>query len=130
MSNYFVKLTFWRTKIQNIALLNDVMNFTKVALHSISADLEIPTNSSVDELAIKIWEKIKDNCQLQNRCLDQYVDRILCGRTYITWYRLYKGSSLSGTRCTIISNLGFNPFENLSGEVQPDFIYSHLYGGL
>lgn len=99
--------------IQNISLLNDIIRLPRESLQEISADLNLPTDCSVTEMAEKIWIGIYQNPELQNRVLDQHRHKILCGKTSVTWYSLPNGA-LNGAKQLIIENSGFNPFQVLN----------------
>lgn len=97
--------------IQNIALINDIVRLPKENLQEICADLNLPTDGSVTELAENIWTTISTDPERQNRALEPHRNKILCGKTSVTWYHLSAGGSLDGAKQQIINNCSFNPFE-------------------
>lgn len=98
-------------KVPNIVLPSDFSHLSKDSLHAICAELEIPNDGTVNDLSNRVWDKIKDSNELQNVALYQHSNKLLCGKTAITWYRLTSGSTLKGAKELIISALGVNPFE-------------------
>lgn len=99
--------------IQNVTLLNDIMRLPRESLHEISTDLNIPTDCPSSELAVRIWERLNGNGELQNRALEPYRNKVLCGKTSVTWYHLSEGATLQGAKRQILENCGFNPFETV-----------------
>ncbi|CEP67907.1 Uncharacterized [Moorella glycerini] len=100
--------------IQNVALLNDIIQLPKDNLQEICTNLDLSRDGSSTDLAEKIWLAICDNREKQNRILEPYKNRILCGKTSITWFKLSPGGSLKGAKEKIIKNCGFNPFETIN----------------
>jgi len=100
--------------IQNIALINDIVRLPKESLQEICADINLPTDGTVTELAESIWTIISTDLERQNRALEAYRNKVLCGKTSVTWYHLSTGGSLDGARQQIINNCGFNPFEEIN----------------
>lgn len=65
------------------------------------------------ELAYGIWNKIKSDPELQKIALDRCINRLLCGKTSVTWFTPLE--DIRGCKEIIIENSiknsGFNPFE-------------------
>ncbi|WP_027937319.1 hypothetical protein [Anaeroarcus burkinensis] len=97
--------------IPNVVLRSDFAHLSKEDLRTICTELELTQTGSVDDLSGRIWDKIKDNKELQNTALDAHQSKLLCGKTAITWYNLQAGASLKGAKKLIIASLGRNPFE-------------------
>lgn len=99
--------------IQNIALIKDIVGLPKETLRLICTNAELPTEGTVNDLAYRIWETIREDSQAQIRVLESVANRILAGRTATTWYRSIEEGALRGAKQIIIENTTFNPFERV-----------------
>ncbi len=99
--------------IPNIAIISDLVQLPKAMLQDICTNLNLPDDGSVAELSDKIWRRIEDSYTIQDQALEPCKQKILCGRTSVTWYHLDSGGDLSGTKELIINNLRFNPFKRI-----------------
>lgn len=97
--------------IQNISTLRDVIGLPKDSLKDICTRLDLPTQGTKDDLAYRILEKIRGNRQLQNSALESVKDKLLAGKTAITWYSSAVTDSLRGAKELIIRNLQQDPFQ-------------------
>ncbi|OPX85532.1 MAG: hypothetical protein A4E53_03526 [Pelotomaculum sp. PtaB.Bin104] len=95
--------------ILNLVLLQDIISLPKEILQDMATDLNIPTNLSTRELAVSIWQSNRGQYKTFN-CVR---NRILGGRTSVTWYQLDENQSLTGAKEVIIENCQFNPFEEI-----------------
>jgi hypothetical protein len=99
--------------VQDITLHSDIAGLPKDSLVNICIDLEIPSEGYTGELVDRIWSKISGSCA-QKVALSPYKNRLLCGRTSVTWYRLSEQGALNGSKDRIISACSFNPFNTMN----------------
>jgi len=97
--------------IPNIILRSDLSLLPKENLYTICTDLGLLTEGGGNDLANRIWEKIKDDKELQNIALERDKSKLLVGKTSVTWYRLGAGATLQSSKESIIKEAGYNPFE-------------------
>lgn len=100
-------------RVQNIATFSDLRRLNRDCLEEICNDHKIPTDGAIDELVERIWNEVKENPNKQTTILERCINKILCGKTSVTWYRLASGASLQGSREQLISKCGYNPFTSL-----------------
>lgn len=98
--------------IQNISTIKDLVGLPKDTLKQICTNMNMSSDGTVNDLANRIWERIREKRDLQNEALEFVKNRILAGKTSITWYRTTTGDSLRGAKQLIIDNHGFNPFKH------------------
>jgi hypothetical protein len=102
--------------IQNISYLPDLFNLPKEVLQKVCVKLNLPTEGKVEDLVSQIWNTINNDLSLQNEALEICKDRLLCGRTSVSWFQLqdnndlFSKKSLSGIKESIIDNSSFDPF--------------------
>ncbi|CAM3463907.1 hypothetical protein EDM52_18540 [Brevibacillus invocatus] len=97
--------------IQNLTMLRDVISLPKESLKEICTNLNLPSVGTKDDLAYSIMGRIEGNRRLQNIALESVRDRILAGKTTVTWYSSAAQNSLRGAKELIIRNFHQNPFE-------------------
>jgi len=97
--------------IPNICFLNDITGLPKEILKELCTDLNLPVEGSVNDLAVGIWQRIKDDQDLKRTTLDKCKDKLLCGKISVTWF--IPNKKIEGCKEFIIENSGFNPFENI-----------------
>lgn len=97
--------------IANIAMLKDIVRLPKDSLTEICTNLNLPSSGVKDDLANRIWDRIRGDRTLQNEALEPVKNRILAGKTAVTWYKSTASDSLWGAKKLIIENCDFNPFE-------------------
>ncbi|QYY44800.1 hypothetical protein ACKE5C_19025 (plasmid) [Aneurinibacillus thermoaerophilus] len=99
--------------IQNTVLLSDVLKLPKQTLKDICTDLDLPNDGLAGDLSERIWVKISKDRVLQNLGLKNCKDKLLAGRTSVTWYSIEGTETLDGMKELIIENNDFNPFEKV-----------------
>lgn len=96
----------------DLVLLQDLIRLPRETLQEVATDLGIETSLSAKELARAIWMKISQDNQ-QRQVLSSIDDRVLGGKTSVTWYTLDSGATLIGAKEILIESLGFDPFAAL-----------------
>jgi hypothetical protein len=99
--------------IQNICLIKDIVGLPKDTLKDICTNSGLPTDGTVNDLALRIWEHIRENRVNQNNALENVKNRILAGKTAVTWYSSVVEGALRDAKQVIIESSPFNPFEEV-----------------
>jgi len=97
--------------IPAISFLNDVSKLPKIDLEAICADLDISPVGSAEELTNNIWNKLEKNQEKKISILDGYRQKLLSGRTSVSWFKVTSGATLKGAKQKIIEKAKFNPFQ-------------------
>lgn len=98
--------------VKNLIMLNDLTRLSKDVLRQICHAMDVPSIGHVHDLALRVWKKVKDDRELQNEVFALHQDKILAGRTAVTWY-LAADERLSGMKESLIRQHPFNPFERI-----------------
>lgn len=95
--------------ILDLILLQDIVGLPKENLQDFATDLNIPTNIAARELAVSIWQHPERTIAIFNSVRN----RVLCGRTSVTWYTLGEEQTMNGAKEIIKENCGFDPFTEI-----------------
>ncbi|MBY6272744.1 MAG: hypothetical protein CW346_11105 [Bacillaceae bacterium] len=98
--------------IKNIVFINDIAKLPKEMLKEICTDLNLDDSGIKPDLAMRIWEYLRQNQTSQDEALEKCKNKLLAGQTSITWYQFDRGD-LENVEELIIKNCGFNPFEEI-----------------
>ncbi|EPY7701422.1 hypothetical protein [Bacillus paranthracis] len=100
--------------IQNLAMIKDLVNLPKDVLKEICLNSNLSTEGIGKDLANRIWERVRESKELQNSALEIVKDKIVAGKTSVTWYNTTTSGNLIGAKDLIIRNNNrFNPFERV-----------------
>ncbi|WP_267414019.1 hypothetical protein [Bacillus sp. GC_Bacil_1] len=99
--------------IQNLTMIKDLVSLPKELLKEICTNSDLSTDGTTQDLAGRIWGRVREGTEIQNRTLDSVKDKLMAGKTSVTWYSTTNGD-LFGAKELIIQNSGrFNPFERV-----------------
>lgn len=108
-------------RIRDVIVLSDIMKLPKAELIDICTDLGIDSSGVTFDLATRIWDGLRDHQQME--ALQRVEDKLLAGKTSVTWFELENREALRGIRETIIERSTFNPFESIR-EYHPEDLTS------
>jgi len=100
-------------KIGDIVFLNDIIRLPKDTLQDICTDLTLDTDGTASDLANRLWEFIQKNRTKNNGALEKCENKLLAGKTSVTWFQLEDKSSLKGMRDQIVKENKFDPFKDI-----------------
>lgn len=101
-------------QITDIVFFSDILRLPKLTLKEISTDMMLETTGTAYDLASRIWDSINTgDRELLERCRN----RLLAGRTSITWFKIENEGALRGFK-EVLENLPVNPFESIN-QVMP-----------
>ncbi|MGA5671288.1 hypothetical protein ACPCKQ_04710 [Bacillus bombysepticus] len=108
-------------RIRDIIVLSDIMKLPKPELVDICTDLGLDNGGASFDLAKRIWDEIR--VRQDSESLQRVEDKLLAGKTSVTWFELENKEALKGIKDVIIERSNFNPFENIR-EYTPDALTS------
>lgn len=100
-------------KIGDIVFLNDISRLPKETLKDICTDLTLDTDGTAQDLANRLWEFVQNHRNRKDSALAKCQNKLLSGKTSITWYELGDKNSLRGIKEQIIKKSSFNPFQEI-----------------
>ena len=98
-------------RIRDVIVLSDIMKLPKAELVDICTDLGLDSSGVAFDLATRIWEGLGNHQQLES--LQRVEDKLLAGKTSVTWFELENREALRGIKEIIIERANFNPFERV-----------------
>lgn len=97
--------------IPNLVTYYDIIRLPKNVLKEICSNLNLSDNGTSFELAVRIWTAIQDNPELQCKALQGHENKILAGKTSISWFEFINSDGIKGLKNILIKNNKTNPFE-------------------
>ncbi|PGS73065.1 hypothetical protein COC69_24045 [Bacillus cereus] len=99
--------------VQNLAMIKDLVSLPKDLLKEICTDSNLPTEGTTKDLAGRIWGMIREDSELQNTALESVKDKIIAGKSSVTWYSTTNENLIGSKELIIRNNPRFNPFEQV-----------------
>ncbi|WP_370225310.1 hypothetical protein [Cytobacillus sp.] len=100
-------------EIGDIVFLNDISKLPKETLQDICTDLTIDTSGTSADLANRVWEYVQKNRRKQDSPIKASFNKLLAGKTSVSWFELENETSLVGLKDKIIKGSKFNPFTEI-----------------
>lgn len=107
-------------QITDIVFLPDLLRLPKSTLKDICTDLRLDTSGTVYDLATRVWDSISSRGR---ESLDSCRNRLLAGKTSVTWFKVESKGSLQGFK-ELLEGLQRNPFQYIN-EVMPRDVTSN-----
>lgn len=103
-------------RFNKLVISNDLAKFSKDNLKEIATELDIISNNNKMELAINVFNGLKDNKNVEeNEKIQKIIgENLLVGKTSIKWYTLNTRQNFESIKQNIVNNSNFDILNKIS----------------